>query len=182
MLGRLTRIGLAAAGSLVLLEAVLRRLPGWRVLPPLRVSTVVEAPPERVWALLADVEQQPAWMTDLRSVRLGTPGPIGLGTRAVGTVRIAGLQVTDPVEVTAFEPPRRFAVEHLGSFRGRGTFTVEALGDGASRVVWEEILHAPLLPRAWWLAARPLLGRVFAADLARLRVLAERSPHPTEPA
>lgn len=180
MLVRLTRIGLAAAGSLVLLEAVLRRLPGWRELPPLRVSTVVEAPPERVWALLADVERQPAWMTDLRSVRLETPGPVGLGTRAVGTVRIAGLGATDPVEVTAFEPPRRFAVEHQGRFRGQGTFTVEGLGDGASRIVWEEILRAPLLPRAWWLIARPILRRVFAADLARLRTLAEGAPDATE--
>ncbi len=175
MLPRLTRIGLAAAGSLVLLELALERLAGWRSLPPLRTTTVVEAPPERIWAHLADVERQPVWMTDLRAVRLETPGPVGVGTRAVGTVRIAGITVADPIEVTAFEPPTRFAVEHRGWFRGRGTFTIEPLGERASRVVWEEVLRAPLFPRAWWLCARPILGRVFAADLARLRALAEQA-------
>ncbi len=175
MLARLARVGLAATGSLVFLELVLERLAGWRSVPPLRTTTVIEAPPERVWSLLADVERQPVWMTDLRAVHLETPGPVAVGTRAVGTVRIAGFTVRDPVEVTAFEPPTRFGVEHRGRFRGHGTFTIEPLGDGASRVVWEEVLRAPLFPRAWWLAARPILGRVFAADLARLRALAEAS-------
>ncbi|HWP61984.1 MAG TPA: SRPBCC family protein [Candidatus Binatia bacterium] len=176
MLVRLARVGLAALGALALLELVLERLVGWRSLPPLRTSIVVEAPPERVWAILADVEGQPTWMTDLRSVRIETPGPVGVGTRAVGTVRIAGITVQDPVEVTAFDAPARFAVEHLGLFRGHGVFTVEPLGDGAARVVWEEVLQAPLFPRAWWLSARPILGRVFAADLGRLRAIAEAAP------
>jgi uncharacterized protein YndB with AHSA1/START domain len=177
---RLIRFAAAAAGALALVELALERLLGWRTVPPLRTFAVVEAPPERVWAILADVERQPVWMTDLRAVRLETPGPVGVGTRAVGTVRIAGITVTDPIEVTAFEPPTRFAVEHRGRFRGHGTFTIEPLGDGASRVVWEEVLRAPIFPRAWWVVARPVLGRVFAADLARLRALAERSPAATE--
>ncbi len=180
MVARLVRIGLAGLGSLGLLEFVLGRLPGWRSLPPLRTSTIVEAPPDRVWAVLADIERQPEWMTDLRSVQIETPGPVGVGTRAVGTVCIAGICVRDPIEVTAFEPPTRFAVEHRGRFRGHGTFIIADLGDGASRVVWDEVLAAPLLPRAWWLAARPILGRVFRADLARLRARAEGSANSAE--
>ncbi len=175
MLGRLVRIAFAAAASLALLELVLRRLPSWRSLPPLRTSVVVEAPPERIWPLLADLEEQPAWMTDLRAVRVETPGPVGIGTRAVGTVRIAGITVSDPIEVTAFEPPTRFAIEHRGRFRGSGLLRVEALDGGASLIIWDEVLWAPFLPRVWWLLARPLLRRVFAADLARLRALAERA-------
>lgn len=180
MLTRFTRLAAVAAGAVILLEVVLERLAGWRTVPPLRTSIAIAAPPERVWALLADIERQPRWMTDLRAVRLETPGPVGVGTRAVGTVRIAGLSVDDPIEVTAFEPPTRFAVEHRGRFRGYGTFTIEPLGDGTSQVVWEEVLHAPLFQRAWWLGARPVLGRVFAADLARLRALVEDPREATE--
>lgn len=173
MLGRLVRSAFAATASLALLELVLRRLPSWRSLPPLRTSVVVEAPPERIWPLLADLEGQPAWMTDLRAVRIETPGPVGVGTRAVGTVCIAGICVLDPIEVTAFDPPTHFAIEHRGRFRGSGLLRIEALDGGASLVTWDEVLWAPLLPRVWWLLARPILGRVFAGDLARLRAMAE---------
>ena len=141
---------------------------------PVRSLVVIDAPIERVWAVLADIEGQPRWMHDLKSVTIESPGPIGVGTRASGRVRILGVTVKDPVEITEFEPPSRFALAHEGLFTGSGLMTLEPGADGTTTIVrWEEVLVAPALPDLADLVFRPILADVFQRDLDRLRVLVE---------
>jgi hypothetical protein len=107
-------------------------------------------------------------------VRLLTPPPTGVGTRGEATVRVLGLAVTDPVEVTEFEPPTRFAIRHEGTFTGGGVITLEPGADGTTTIVrWDETLIAPLMPHLWRIAAEPVLGAIFQADLGHLRDLIE---------
>jgi len=145
--------------------------------PPIESLVVIDTPIERVWATLADIERQPEWMVDMKAVELLTPGPVGVGTRGTSTVRILGIAVKDPITVTEFEPPTRFAVRHEGTFTGSGTFTLEPGADGTTTIVrWVEVLRAPVLPN---LAARldlPVLATVFQADLERLRDRIESNP------
>jgi len=163
----------------------------------------IEAPIERVWDVLADVPRQPEWMHDLSDIRIETPGPLAVGTRAIGTVRMFGLSQSDPIEVTVLEPPHRYAIAHLGSFVGSGEFRLRPLDDGrATEVVWHEILRPtpaafPLVPRLMRLPAvgpaigvlargvarisdplfTPVFSWVFRADLRRFRDLVEgRTP------
>ena len=136
---------------------------------PIRSSIEIGVPIEQVWVRLAEVERQPEWMHDVKWVRIQTPGPIGVGTRADGLVRILGIGVDDPIEVTEFLPPHVYGISHEGLFRGSGVFRLEALDDGRTRVTWDEILIAPILPNLLGLIQAPLLGRVFQADLERLR-------------
>jgi uncharacterized protein YndB with AHSA1/START domain len=159
----------------------------------------IEAPIERVWEVLVDVPGQPRWMRDLRSIEFQTPGPLAIGTVAVGTVHMFGLSQSDPIEVTALDAPTRYAIAHLGGFRGWGEFRLASLDGGrATHVRWREELRGtpeaiPFLPflarlpvigstveRAAGLAMRladPLFGPVFAAvfraDLRRLKRLVE---------
>jgi hypothetical protein len=89
-------------------------------------------------------------------------------------VRIFGISVTDPVQITEFEPPHRFAISHEGSFTGRGLITLESGADGTTTIVrWEERLVPPLLPHLGALMMTPTLGAIFQADLARLKELVE---------
>lgn len=125
----------------------------------------VEAPSERVWEVLVDIPSQPEWMHDLRSIRILTPGPLRVGSLMVGHVRMFGLGQADPVEVTALEPPWRYAFAHRGSFRGWGEFLLRPLEGGqATHVRWSESLApsrevpAPLA----WLTRPPLLGALVA--------------------
>ena len=111
----------------------------------------------------------------MKSVRLLTPPPVGVGTRGESTVRILGMTVSDPVTVTEFEPPTRFAVEHEGTFTGSGSFTLEPGADGTTTIVrWVETLRragAPATSAPG--SAFPVLAAVFQADLERLRRLVE---------
>jgi len=172
---RLLRGALALLGAIVgaagLWEIVLGRLAG-RGRGPDRVmhmTVVVRAPIERVWAYVADVERQPEWMREMTEVRLLTSGPVGPGTRGEATVRIAGVAVTDPVTVDVFEPPRRFGIRHEGLFGGGGLITLVPLGSGAETAVhWAERLVPPVFPHLGAVIARPVLSRIFQADLDRM--------------
>lgn len=140
----------------------------------IRTSVIVDAPIERVWAVVADVERQPEWMHDLREIRLTTPPPVGLGTRGVGRVRVLGIALDDPVEVTAFEPPARYAIRHEGLVRGGGEIRLAAGADGTTTVVtWDETLIAPLLPHLGGLLLRLVFAPIFRRDLERLAELVE---------
>jgi uncharacterized membrane protein len=135
---------------------------------------VVDAPIEDTWAVVSDVPRQPEWMREMKRVWIETPGPVRPGTRAKATVRILGISVTDPVEITELEPPGRFAIRHEGLFTGGGTITLEPGADNTTTIVrWRETLVPPVLPE---LAARlqaPVLTRVFQDDIRRLKRIVE---------
>lgn len=172
-------IRLAALGAIGgwLIDRWLRDQAGGGPPPALSSLVVIDAPIERVWAELADIEGQPRWMREMKSVRLLAPPPVGVGTRGEATVRILGISVTDPVEVTEFEPPHRFAIRHEGAFTGGGVITLESGPGGATTVVrWDETLIAPLLPHLWARLSAPVLGGIFQADLGHFRELIEAAP------
>ena len=127
-----------------------------------------------VWAELADIPGQVRWMREMKSVRLLTNGPAGLGTRGEATVRIFGISVTDPVEIVEWEPPHAFAIRHDGTFGGSGRLTVEPGLDGTTTIVtWRETLVPPILPHLGSLIQRPVLGWIFQDDLFHFRDLVE---------
>jgi uncharacterized membrane protein len=135
---------------------------------------VVDAPIEDTWAVVADIPRQPEWMHDMKRVTIETPGPVAPGTRAEATVRILGISVTDPVEITELERPGRFALRHEGLFTGDGVITLEEGADGTTTIVrWRETLVPPILPDLGARIQAPILTRVFQDDLHRLKRLVE---------
>jgi len=171
---RIVRLGVLVGAAAWLAERNLAAASFGRAPAPVRTSVVVRAPIARTWAELSDIESQPRWMHDMKRVTVETPGPIGVGTKGRALVRILGVATNDPVTITEFEPPRRFGLRHEGRFAGTGLLTLEPSADGASTtIVWEETIVPPLLPRLGNLALRPILRRVFEADLERLRAIVE---------
>ncbi len=174
MIRRLLLLAAVIALKAWLVERWLAGRRGTGVPEPLHMLTIVDASPEETWDVLADIPLQPEWMHEMKEVRMSTPGPARVGSRGEATVRIFGIGVTDPVEVTAFEPPTRFAIRHEGVFSGEGTITLEP---GAARtttiVRWDETLVPPLLPELGTLVLAPILRSIFQADLHRLKRLVE---------
>ena len=155
-------------------DRLLRSLAGGAPPSPVESLIVIEAPIERVWSVVADIEGQPRWMHEMKAVRLLTPGPVTVGTQGEADVRIFGISVTDPVTVTEFEPPHRFGISHEGSFGGRGLISLEPGADGTTTIVrWEERLIPPVLPHLGSLMMTPALAAIFQADLVRLKDLVE---------
>jgi uncharacterized membrane protein len=174
VIGRGVRLVIVTAGAAWVADRLLRARAGDDPPAPVDVLIVIDAPIERVWARIADIEAQPRWMTDLKSVRMETPGRHGVGARGVATVRMLGIAVEDPVTIVEFDPPTRYAVRHEGAFSGTGTMTLDAGADRSTTIVrWREALVAPVLPYVAAVATAPVFRYVFQRDLERLRDLVE---------
>ena len=172
MIRSLVRLGLLGAAAGCTVDRALAWVAGGP--EPIRSLVVIDAPIQRVWEAVADIEGQPRWMHEMKSVRLLTPGPVGVGTVGEAEVRILGIGVTDPVTITEFSPPTRFAIRHDGHFSGRGVITLQPGADGTTTIVrWDETLVPPLLPHLGALVQTPVLGAIFQADLRRLKALVE---------
>lgn len=174
MIRGLLRLGVVGIGIGWIADRVIAARRGGDAPESIRSVIVIDAPIERVWAALADVEGQPRWMHEMKAVRVLTPGPIGVGTSAEAEIRILGISVLDAIVITTFDPPRRFAIRHVGQFAGDGTIELEPGADGSTTVVtWVETLVAPYLPHLGGFVLAPILGRIFQADLGHLRDLIE---------
>lgn len=174
MLRRLAVLGLLGIPAALAAELLVARARGGRPPDPMRMLVVVDAPIEAVWAAVADVPFQVEWMAEMRVLVLDPPGRAHVGQRGEATVRILGLSVTDLVEVSELEPPRRYAIRHLGLFKGGGVITLEPGADGSTTILrWGETLVPPILPQLGAIVQAPILRAIFQADLERLKELVE---------
>jgi uncharacterized membrane protein len=96
-------------------------------------TTHIEAPPEVVWRVTADVERWPEWTPTVTSVKRVGEGPFGLGS--VARIKQPGQAEADWA-VTSFEPGRRFAWEsqRMG-MRMVGTHEISPEGQGTKNVL-----------------------------------------------
>jgi uncharacterized protein YndB with AHSA1/START domain len=80
-------------------------------MPQIKVSTRIAAPPERVFALFADLRNAPGRVKGITALEVLTDGPIGKGTRFRETRTMFGKACTETMEIAAFDPPRSYTVE-----------------------------------------------------------------------
>jgi carbon monoxide dehydrogenase subunit G len=127
-----------------------------------RVEELLPCPPEEAWAILLDWERQADWMLDADRVEVVGERREGLGVRLSVHTRVLGLPAfTDPMEVVAWDPPRRLALRHGAIVEGDGTWSLDR-EPGGTRFVWAEDvrLRAPLVG--------DLAARIYAPVLRRL--------------
>ena len=107
-------------------------------MPPIVSTIEVARPPGAVYAYVTDPSRFPEWQHDVMRVRVEEGRPPGVGARFATTRRIGRLEQTTAQEVTAADPPRRWAARGVdGPFRPSAEVTVEPLDGGAgSRVTF----------------------------------------------
>jgi carbon monoxide dehydrogenase subunit G len=77
-------------------------------------TVVVERPPDEVFAFLTDVSSVPEWQSGAVEVRQLEPEPsVGVGTKYVQVLKFLGRQFEATIEVTEYEPGRRFSIKTL---------------------------------------------------------------------
>lgn len=118
------------------------------------VGTVIDAPPRRVWADVADVASHVEWMADAVAIRFAGRRRRGVGTTFDCDTKLGPFRLTDRMVVTEWRPRSAMGVLHRGLVTGDGRFTLRPAGRGRTRFTWEEQLTFP-----WWMGG-PLGGIV----------------------
>jgi carbon monoxide dehydrogenase subunit G len=138
-----------------------------------RTEIDIEAPPERVWAIIRDVERWHEWTASITSIRRLDAGPLRVGSTA--QVRQPRLPPNRFV-VTALQDSRGFSWESRSpGLRGVGHHWIEPAAHG-SRVTLGVDFRGPLA----WLVSRlygPLTQRYIEMEAEGLKRRAER-PRP----
>jgi hypothetical protein len=128
--------------------------------------------------VLADWRRYAEWMPDVAWVRLrGPEREVGLELKV--KTKLFGLlpAVTDHMRVTAWEPPRRMAIEHLGVVHGPAEWRLEPFGS-RTRFWWREDVHmrpgraGDLALAAYW----PIQRMLFRRSMRSVKRLAEEDP------
>lgn len=148
-------------------------------------SIYIEAPADRVFAYLVDVERHVEWSGELsfglETVEKVTPGPLRAGSVFKSMGRLSSRAgVEDTSTVTEIEPHRRLAWETVSSSAQqqntfRWAYTLEHQGEGTRLIYSLEARHFRPKPlRLWfppllWLVDRQIFGREMAGGLQKIK-------------
>jgi uncharacterized membrane protein len=76
-------------------------------------SITIDKPVEDVFAFTTDIEKLTKWSSVFKSVKRLSDGPVGIGTKDELTVEFAGQKIETTTEVTAYDPPNRYAYKSI---------------------------------------------------------------------
>lgn len=121
----------------------------------LAATTHIEAPRERVWALLADVAHWPDWLPTMTAVQPLGPAALAIGAR----YRITQPRLKPAVwTVVRLEPLRSFAWESRApGVRASADHVLSPMPDGSTSVTLQIEFSGPLA----------VVARVLAGSLTR---------------
>ena len=129
------------------------------------ISVDIDAPRERVWAIMSDIERWPEWTASVKRVRQLTPGPMAVGTKAF--VRQPRLP---PAfwKVVSFEPNECFTwVSSSPGFSITARHSVQSIERGSRATL--SLQFAGLLGPALARLTRDLNDRYLALEAAGLK-------------
>ena len=130
----------------------------------------IEAPVDRVWEVLRDVERWPEWASTVTSVRRLDDGPLAVGSRA--RIEQPRIPPTEYV-VTELEPSRSFTWVATGpGVRTTARHLLEALGTGGTRVTLA-VEQAGLVGAVMGRFYRRLTDRYLATEAEGIKARSE---------
>jgi carbon monoxide dehydrogenase subunit G len=74
-------------------------------------SIEIDAPAEKVWALIDKLEEWPQWMPSIKKIERVSKGPLTAGSQLSVTAKVSGLTVTLLMTITKFASERNVVME-----------------------------------------------------------------------
>jgi carbon monoxide dehydrogenase subunit G len=126
---------------------------------------------DEAWSVLVDWERQADWMLDADRVEVVSESREGIGVRLAVKTRLFGVPAfTEPMEVVAWDPPRRLAIRHGSAVAGMGVWDLLPVA-GGTRFLWvEDIrLQVPLVGELAARVYRPVMRKLMGRAQSSLR-------------
>lgn len=138
-----------------------------------RTEQTINRPVADVFPYVADPTLYPRWMP-VSEVRVATPGDTRVGATAQMQMKMGARSAAFTWEVTEYESNARIGFRTTeGPMGWEGTFTLQPIGEGATRIVGSGSIR----PKGWQRLMAPFMRgevqRGEAAELARLKELLE---------
>ena len=141
-----------------------------------RVEETIDRPVPDVFPYVADPTLYPRWMP-VSDVRMATPGDTRVGATARMQMKVGARSAPFTSEVTEYESNAKIGFRTTeGPMDWEGTFTLQPIGDGATRIVGLGSIRLKGWQRLMEPFIRGEVRRGEAAELARLKDLLESQP------
>lgn len=137
-------------------------------MPTIHNTLELDASPEAVFELVADLERYPEWVAIVEEARLVAGDRIEAGAEYEEVSYLGPRRTTSRWEVTEFDPPHRQVHEGQLPF-GPVELTIETSPDGDGGTVLDHTVELTAVPRfrpLGWLLERLVLVRSFESDMA----------------
>jgi uncharacterized protein YndB with AHSA1/START domain len=141
----------------------------WKAPYVIRNEAELDAPPERVFDVWADIDEWPKWFSDIRKGTWDTPPPHGAHSRREVVLNLLSVRE----QFLAWDPGRRYAFTMTACTLPLAhsiveDYQLEALPGGRSRLVWEVRfdLRLPFVPLSP--VVRFVFGKMFRDATAGL--------------
>ena len=93
----------------------------------------IPAPPDEVFAYLANLDNVGEWQSGVTSAQRTSPGEMGVGATAQVIRQLGGQRITAPLTVTAYDPPRHLAIgSQVSGVKADATLDLTPADDGAA--------------------------------------------------
>jgi uncharacterized protein YndB with AHSA1/START domain len=84
-------------------------------------ETLIDRPPDQVFAFMMDFSRAPRWRSQVRNIDVITPPPLAVGSQLRITMDVRGTPREAISDVWAYDPPHRVGLRNTAS-RVTGTF------------------------------------------------------------
>jgi len=124
-------------------------------------SIDINAPVEKVWALIDKLEEWPQWMPSIKKIERVSKGPLTAGSQLSVTAKVSGLTVTLLMTIIEFVPERTVVMQGkaLGTNLTR-FYTLEPVNGKTKVTIGGDVSGA-----LTWLARRG--GQEVSAEIAQ---------------
>jgi uncharacterized membrane protein len=138
-------------------------------------SIDINAPQQRVWDVLSDLDAWPARIDTVEAVELLTPAPVTKGSR----VRLKQPKLPEGIwDVTVWDAPSYFEwTQKTGGITSVAGHRVEALGDGRARLTLTLDMRGLLIP-VMALFYRGLTNRYMTLEAEGIKRASESAQTP----
>jgi uncharacterized protein YndB with AHSA1/START domain len=108
-------------------------------MPVITHSVTINQPVEKVFNYVVDVANHKAWQAGIVNARVAPDGPVGVGSVYTYTTEVLGRKIDSQMQVSAFEPNRRWSVKTVGPNPAETNYLFEPAGNGTNLTLSMEL-------------------------------------------
>lgn len=144
-------------------------------MPLVQSQILIAAPPEKVWALISDLERGPEWSVVTLSCNVTSGKPLGVGSMYCAVSKFVASEITTEHEIVEWLPPNRMASKVTRGAESTLTQACEPQGEGTLLTMSNEFALPRGVPGPLGDKVAQQVANTLSRELARIKEVVEGS-------